>query len=98
MKVMVSCLLTLLFVNHAFGAVVPCEKDMSDKTACVAGELMKCNKEFDAVTHQFRYEWHGVSDTGQPFEIYLNSEYKKSPGYIPAKCSDAKIPTKSIGN
>lgn len=75
-------------MNHAFGA--SCEKDMSEKTACVAGELMKCNKEFDAVTHQFRYEWHGVGDTGQPFEIYLNSEYKKSPGYIPAKCSDAK--------
>ena len=81
----------MLYAFFAFGEAEPCAKEMSGKKACVAGELMLCNKEYDLIMQDFRYEWHAVNDDGQPFDIYLNKEYKQLPGYTPAKCSVAVI-------
>lgn len=86
----------ILTINCANGATVQCSETIVNKTACVAGELMQCNKEFNSTTRSFFYEWHAVNDAGQPFEIYLNKDYKQIPGYIPAKCSDAKVNDKNL--
>ncbi len=81
----------LLCTHLAFGAAQPCDKELSGKTACVVGEMMLCNKEFNPTTHDFRYEWHGINNIGQSFDIYLDSMYKKVPGLTPATCSNSPI-------
>lgn len=78
-----------LYANIALGVAQPCAKEMAGKTACVAGELMLCNKEFDTTIHDFRYEWHGINNVGQPFDIYYDSMYKKVAGLTPAACTDS---------
>ena len=85
MKSLVCFAAGLLCVSFAFAAQ-PCVKEMAGKSACVAGELMLCNKEFDSGTHDFRYEWHAINNVGQPFDIYYDAAYKKVPGLTPATC------------
>lgn len=91
MKELIFFASIMLYANFAFGATEPCSKEMAGKKACVAGELMLCNKEFDTTLQDFRYEWHAVNDKGQPFDIYLNKEYKQVPGFTPAKCVEQPV-------
>lgn len=89
-KIIIYFAAVILSINFAYGATVQCSEALANKTACLASELMHCNKEFNSNSKSYFYEWHALNDSGQPFEIYLNKNYKQTPGYIPAKCLDAK--------
>ena len=90
MKILMLLMLEILFTNLAFGDTPQaCPATLAGKIACVAGEKMLCNKEFDPVKNNFRYEWHAVNTLGQTFDVF-SPFYRKVPGYTPATCPDTK--------
>jgi hypothetical protein len=93
MKILMLLMLEILFTNLAFGDTPQaCPATLAGKIACVAGEKMLCNKEFDPAKSDFKYEWHAVNMEGQTFDVF-SPFYKKVPGYTPATCSDTKPET-----
>jgi hypothetical protein len=89
MNKLVLLIAGLFFMNFASGAAQNCAQETEGKQYCISGESMKCTKIFDINTKAFKYEFNAISSSGQ--SISLNSPlYKKTAGYTPMPCSDAK--------
>lgn len=89
MKELVLFMVGLFFVNLASGAGQNCTQETEGKQYCISGETMKCTKIFDTSTKSFKYEFNGVTSSGQSISI-SSPLYKKTAGYTPTPCSDAK--------